>query len=43
MLRDFRLTYSLPCGSFVGLPYRILNIHIAKMLSQNKNYNGDYR
>ena len=32
-------TYRLACSSFCGLPYRILNIQLAK--PQKRNYSGD--
>ena len=34
-------TYSLHCSSFLGLPFRILNIDSVK--PKKWNYNGDYR
>ena len=34
-------TESLHCSSFLGLPFRILNIELVK--PKKRNYNGEYR
>ena len=38
-------TYSLHhCSSFLGLPYRVLNIYLVRFtLTKNRKYNGDFR
>ena len=38
---EHRSTYSLHCSSFLGLPFRILNIELVK--PQKRKYNGDSR
>ena len=40
-LEVFNPTNSLHCSSFLGLPFRMLNIKLVK--PNTRNYNGDYR